>query len=29
MPQLPTSLGQALNTNALSTSAGGAIEKSN
>ena len=29
MPQLPTSLGQALNTSALSTPAGGAIEKSN
>ena len=29
MPQLPTSLGQALNANALSALAGGAIEKSN
>ena len=29
MPQLPTSLGQAMNASALSTSAGGPIEKSN
>ena len=29
MPQLPTSLGQAMNANSLSTSAGGPIEKSN
>lgn len=29
IPQIPTSLGQAMNANALSTSAGGPIEKSN